>query len=630
MDKSYYSSMFSSFCKRASLVIVDIALFSLANASIVYLTMGGHISSTEYAHILFNYLHFFILSVAVFLINVCFSLYKSIWHFTGTDEIIRSFVSSLLSSFVLFAVDRYLFNGLLKQPGTIPFYAYILMFVLTVLCTCAPRMGYRMFRTILIHSSKFKGHHKKIMIVGCGFMGNFIIDDLAINGYKMGRPVCAVDDDPEKRNKKINGVKIKGTCNDIPELAKKYEIDTIIICLPSASKARQKEIIDIAIQTKCAVKVSPSVSEFLENGAKSGKKVRKVEIKDLLSRPEVTLDKKVCRYLIGETVLVTGGGGSIGSEICNQVARYNPKKIILFDIYENCVFELANDLIRDYGDAMDIIVRIGSVRDQERLNEVFEEFHPGVVFHAAAHKHVPLMEDSPCEAVKNNIFGTYNVALAADKFKVSKMVILSTDKAVNPTNVMGCTKRITEIIVQYMNKKSKNTNYAAVRFGNVLGSHGSVIPTFKKQIERGGPITLTHPDIERYFMTIPEAAQLVCQAGGLARGGEVFVLDMGEPVKIIDLAKNLIKLSGFSVDEIGIEITGLRPGEKLYEELAMESEMETRQTTALEKIYVMQPMDIDDEAFSLMLDSLHDINNENVREKLMKIIPNYHPSDSGN
>ncbi len=626
MGENNYSSKFTAFCKKALLVIVDIALFSLANASIVYLTMGGHITATNYSAIIFNYLHFFLVSLGVYVINKIFGLYESVWHFSGPDEIVREIVAALLSTAFLFGIDRILFNMLIKGNHELPFYAYILMFFLVAVSTCAPRIGYRLFRKTVLCANRFKGKHKHIMIVGGGFMGNFIIDDLAVNGYKAGRPVCAVDDNPAKLHKRINGVKIEGCCNDIPELAEKFKIDTIVICMPSASKARQKEIIDIAMQTKCTVKISPSVSEFLEDGAKSTKKIRNVEIRDLLSRPEVTLDKKVCRYLVGETVLVTGGGGSIGSEICNQVARYHPKKIIIFDIYENCAFELANDLIRDYGDSTDIIVRIGSVRDMDRLREVFGEFHPGVVFHAAAHKHVPLMEDSPCEAVKNNVFGTYNVAVAADEFKVSKMVILSTDKAVNPTNVMGCTKRITEIIVQYMNKKSKNTNYAAVRFGNVLGSHGSVIPIFKKQIERGGPVTLTHPDIERYFMTIPEAAQLVCQAGGLAKGGEVFVLDMGEPVKIINLAKNLIRLSGFDIDEIGIEITGLRPGEKLYEELAMESELETRQTTALEKIYVMQPMNIDDGEFSKMLDSLHDINDENVREKLMKIVPNYKPT----
>ena len=342
----------------------------------------------------------------------------------------------------------------------------------------------------------------------------------------------------------------------------------------------------------------------------SSRKIRNVDIADLLSRPEVKLDKKVCRYLIGETVLVTGGGGSIGAELCAQVARYSPKTIVIFDIYENCAFELQNELKDRYGDAIDIEVRIGSVRDMDRLREVFEEF-----------------EDSPCEAVKNNVFGTYNVALICDEFKVEKMVILSTDKAVNPTNVMGCTKRICEIIVQHMNAVSENTEYVAVRFGNVLGSHGSVIPIFKKQIEQGGPVKVTHPDITRYFMTIPEAAQLVCQAGGLAKGGEVFVLDMGEPVKIMDLAANLIRLSGFTPEEIPIEIVGLRPGEKLFEELSMDSELDTREKTANEKIFVNQPLDIDPEKFARMMDELKDINNENVRSVLKKYIITYHPSE---
>jgi FlaA1/EpsC-like NDP-sugar epimerase len=475
--------------------------------------------------------------------------------------------------------------------------------------------------SIVAHASS---KNKRIMIVGAGFMGNFVIDTLINDGFSHGRPVVAVDDNPSKYRKKINGVKVLGKCCDIPALTEKYNIDQIVICIPSASKTRQKEIINIAMQTKADIKISPSVEEMLEDGGK--RKVRKVNITDLLSRPEVKLDKKICRYLIDKTILVTGGGGSIGSEICMQVARYTPKTIVVFDIYENCAFELANELHDKYNDDIDIQVRIGSVRDINRLREIFEEFHPDVVFHAAAHKHVPLMEDSPCEAVKNNVFGTYNVAQIADEFKVPKMVILSTDKAVNPTNVMGCTKRITEVIVQYMNKKSKNTDYAAVRFGNVLGSHGSVIPIFEKQIEEGGPVKVTHPDITRYFMTIPEAAQLVCQAGGLAKGGEVFVLDMGEPVKIMKLAKDLIRLSGFTVDEIGIEIIGLRPGEKLYEELAMDSEMATRQKTANEKIYVTQPIDIDDDQFERMLNSLEDINNDNVREKLMAIVPNYVPA----
>ncbi|MBQ3904456.1 MAG: polysaccharide biosynthesis protein, partial [Eubacterium sp.] len=424
----------------------------------------------------------------------------------------------------------------------------------------------------------------------------------------------------------INGVKVVGNCSQIPYFADKYRIDQIIFCIPSATKTRQKEIIDLCMQTDCTIKISPSIEEMYDET--SSHRIRNVDISDLLSRPEVKLDKKVCRYLIGETVLVTGGGGSIGAELCAQVARYSPKAIIIFDIYENCAFELQNELKDRYGDVIDIDVRIGSVRDIDRLREVFEEYRPGVVFHAAAHKHVPLMEDSPCEAVKNNVFGTYNVALMCDEFKVKKMVILSTDKAVNPTNVMGCTKRICEVIVQHMEEVSKNTEYVAVRFGNVLGSHGSVIPIFKKQIEQGGPVKVTHPDITRYFMTIPEAAQLVCQAGGLAKGGEVFVLDMGEPVKIVDLARNLIRLSGFTEDEIPIEFVGLRPGEKLYEELSMDSEIETRERTANEKIFVNQPMEIDVNKFNSMMKALENINNDNVREVLTQFISTYHPSEN--
>lgn len=615
----------SSVCKKAVIVVVDLILFFFANACIVYLTMGGHIRAMDYSNILFNYLHLFLMSALLFIINMALGLYNSVWHFAGIDEISRNLISSFILSGALFAADRFIFRDLLHISGWLPFYAYFLMFVLEFVALCAPRIGFRFYKRLQHQTFKFSKHKKKTMIVGAGFMGDFFINQLIVNNFQDGYPVLAVDDNPAKRNKRINGVKVKGTCEDIPMLAKRYDIDIILICLPSASKARQKEIIDLAMKTKCTVKISPSANEFLEEGGKS-RRIRNIEITDLLARPEVKLDKKVCRYLIGQTVLVTGGGGSIGSEICSQVARYTPKQIVVFDIYENCAFELANELNRKYGDDIDIQVRIGSVRDTKRLHEIFDEFRPDVVFHAAAHKHVPLMEDSPCEAVKNNVFGTYNVAVICDEYKVKKMVTLSTDKAVNPTNVMGCTKRITEIIMQYMSTVSKNTVYTAVRFGNVLGSHGSVIPIFKKQIEQGGPITLTHPDIERYFMTIPEAAQLVCQAGGLAVGGEVFVLDMGEPVKIMDLAKNMIKLAGYEIDEIGIKITGLRPGEKMYEELAMESEMDTRRTTALEKIYVTRPMEINESFFNSIMETLNDINNENIREKLSEIVPNYHPA----
>lgn len=611
--------------RRAMLGVLDIMLFALANCSICYLTMSGHIMATDYKYMIFNYLHFGLTSVLLVGINSAFGLYRSVWYFAGSDEIVKSFLGALVNAVQLFLCDRFLFAKLLHTKGHLPYYAYILFFVLMFVATLIPRIGYRILRRSVHNLVGRRNGQKRIMIVGAGFMGNFIIDELRNDHYREGRPVIALDDKPAKYKKRINGVKIVGICDDLPRLTEKYKIDEIIFCIPSAAPARRRDLVNLAMRTKANVKISPSVQEFWENG-NGAQRIRNVEISDLLSRPEVTLDKKICRYLIGKTILVTGGGGSIGSEICMQVARYNPDKIVIFDIYENCAFELFNALNEKYNGEIDVYVRIGSVRDTKRLDEVFAEFHPDVVFHAAAHKHVPLMETSPCEAVKNNVFGTYNVAIAADKFKVPKMVILSTDKAVNPTNVMGATKRLTEIIIQYMNTVSQNTRYAAVRFGNVLGSHGSVIPIFQHQIAQGGPVCVTHKDITRYFMTIPEAAQLVCQAGGLALGGEVFVLDMGEPVKIMDLAKNLIRLSGFTEEEIPIKITGLRPGEKLYEELAMEEEMQNRQRTANKKIFVTQPVEIDKDRFAAMLEDLANITPENVRTVLMRYVPNYHPA----
>lgn len=611
--------------RRAMLGVLDIMLFALANCSICYLTMSGHIMATDYKYMIFNYLHFGLTSVLLVGINSAFGLYRSVWYFAGSDEIVKSFLGALVNAVQLFLCDRLLFAKVLHTKGYLPYYAYILFFVLMFVATLIPRIGYRILRRYVHNLVGRRDGQKRIMIVGAGFMGNFIIDELRNGHYREGRPVIALDDNPAKYKKRINGVKIVGICDDLPRLTEKYKIDEIIFCIPSAPPARRRDLVNLAMGTKANVKISPSVQEFWENG-NGAQRIRNVEISDLLSRPEVTLDKKICRYLIGKTILVTGGGGSIGSEICMQVARYNPDKIVIFDIYENCAFELFNALNEKYNGEIDVYVRIGSVRDTKRLDEVFAEFHPDVVFHAAAHKHVPLMETSPCEAVKNNVFGTYNVAVAADKFKVPKMVILSTDKAVNPINVMGATKRLTEIIIQYMNTVSQNTRYAAVRFGNVLGSHGSVIPIFQHQIAHGGPVCVTHKDITRYFMTIPEAAQLVCQAGGLALGGEVFVLDMGEPVKIMDLAKNLIRLSGFAEGEIPIKITGLRPGEKLYEELAMEEEMQSRQRTANKKIFVTQPVEIDKDRFAAMLEDLANITPETVRTVLMRYVPNYHPA----
>lgn len=620
----FQDNKFSKYLKYAIVAIMDMGLAFLCNVLICYFTENGHITGVSYTHVLFSYVHLILLCAATIVINFALGLYRSVWSYAGMDELARGLVASLLLSAYLFGIDRIIYSIILCR-GALAYYAYIIYFIFVSFSFIVPRFMFRLLKTASITAFNRSNRKGRVLIVGAGFMGNFVIDALRNEGYVAGYPIIAVDDNPAKHGKKINGVKVVGNCEDIPRLVEKYNIDQIIICFPSATKARQREVIDLSIQTGAKVKISPSVEEMFDKS--SSKKVRNVDISDLLSRPEITLDRKICRYLIGKTVLVTGGGGSIGSELCMQVAKYNPKTIVIFDIYENCAFELQNELLDRYGEEIEIAVRIGSVRDIDRVREIFEEFHPNVVFHAAAHKHVPLMEDSPCEAVKNNVFGTYNVALVSDEYKVDRMVILSTDKAVNPTNVMGCTKRITELIVQYMAEKSSGTVYTAVRFGNVLGSHGSVIPIFKKQIEKGGPVKVTHPDIERYFMTIPEAAQLVCQAGGLAKGGEVFVLDMGEPVKIMDLAENLIRLSGFTTDEIKIEITGLRPGEKLYEELSLKSELDTREKTQNEKIYVNQPLVIDHNKIENMLEELATVNDSNVREILMKYIRTYHPKD---
>lgn len=627
-EMDFKNSKIKAALRKWMLAFIDIALFAASNYGICYVVGGGNISQFGYHSTLWNAYHAIGLSIIVVFINYLFKLYKSVWTFAGTKEIMNCIQASFFDTLALYLVDRIIFRMILHQ-SILPAYAYVLEFAIMIVCTCAPRIGYRILRNEFRGNSIIltKKHQlKRVMIVGAGYTGNVIISDLKTNQNNKYMPVVAVDDNPAKRGKRLQGIKIAGSCDEIPQLVKAYDVDEIIICIPSADKKILNKIYKIAVSTEKVVKTTPSMQEILKDSTKM-RHTRNVEINDILARDEVKLDIRVCRYLIDTTILVTGGGGSIGSEICNQCARYNPKTIIIFDIYENCAFELANELKDQYGDSINIQVRIGSVRDIERLEEVFEEFKPDVVFHAAAHKHVPLMEDSPCEAVKNNVIGTYNVALTADKFKVPKMVILSTDKAVNPTNVMGATKRLTEVIVQYMNEASENTRYAAVRFGNVLGSHGSVIPIFKKQIEKGGPVCVTHPDITRYFMTIPEAAQLVCQAGGLAKGGEIFVLDMGEPVRIMDLAENLIRLSGFTVEEIGIKITGLRPGEKLYEELAMDEELKTRQKTANEKIFVNQPARIGKEQFTQMIESLQDIDESNVREKLQQFVPNYHPAD---
>lgn len=566
---------------------------------------------------------------AVFIVlYYAFKIYSSMWEYAGLREVLNVAVATIIGGISGLAIDiimsKFHLASSMLQNGCFDAFFYVFGTLVAMILVAGMRIGYRLVRRYYRESALKKNEKlNRVMIVGAGDMGMIIINELEVNNYARGKPIIAVDDNPLKVGKRIRGIPVKGTCDQIPELAKKYNIDTIILCLPSVGSDRQTEILRIAVKTGCKLKTSPSLLEMTDTS--QGGRIRDVNITDLLSRPEIELNKDVCSYINDQVILVTGGGGSIGSEICRQVSKYHPKKIVVFDIYENNAYLLKQQLDAYHHGNPEIDIRIGSVRDQKRLREIFDEFHPSIVFHAAAHKHVPLMEDSPKEAVKNNVFGTFNVASIAVEYNVKRFVNISSDKAVNPANVMGATKRITEMIVQYFERKCQNsTIFAAVRFGNVLGSSGSVIPIFTEQIKNGGPVMVTHPDITRYFMTIPEAAQLVVQAGGLAKGGEIFVLDMGEPVKIVTLAENLIMLSGYKpYTDIEIRFSGLRPGEKLYEELVLDEESSERKMTANNKIFVTKPVEMDDKLFEKELENLKNATDKNVRSIIKTIVPNY-------
>ena len=469
---------------------------------------------------------------------------------------------------------------------------------------------------------------KDILIVGAGQAGGLIINDIINNTTFKYRIVGIIDDNSEKIGSSICGYTILGGRKDIYKICDKEHVDEIVIAIPSLERESLSELIEICNKTTCNVKVLPNIEQLIDVGAVTYNKTKKIEIEDLLARDPIVLnDREIASDIEGETILVTGGGGSIGSELCRQIARYNPNRIVVLDIYENNAYDLQNELAEMYP-WLNVSVVIASIRDKARVEDVISEYKPKIIFHAAAHKHVPLMEYNPCEAIKNNIFGTYNVAAAADKFGVEKFVMISTDKAVNPTNVMGATKRFCEMIIQSLQTVSK-TEYVAVRFGNVLGSNGSVVPLFKRQIEKGGPITVTHKEITRYFMTIPEAAQLVLQASYYANGGEIFVLDMGKPIKIYDLAYNMIKLSGHKPGvDIQIEVTGLRPGEKLYEELLIKN-TETSKKTANSRIFIEESTYNDlnaiKESFVLFEKAIQENDYEEIRKVLMKYVTTYHP-----
>lgn len=543
-------------------------------------------------------------------------LYQSIWSYVSICEIERTLIASMLSAALHFFGNYFFF-------GKMPVSYYLMGWIFEFIFITGIRYSYRMLRILKRHLEKNRIPLKNTMIIGGGEAGRILIKELMNSKHLTTKVCCIIDDDKEKQGRLLNGVRIVGGRDDIMAAAHIYHIEKIIFAIPTATVHQRREILNICKETGCELMVLPGIYQLV-NGEVSVQKLRNVSVEELLGRETIQVNlNEIMGYVQNQVVMVTGGGGSIGSELCRQIAGHHPKELIIFELYENNAYEIQQELIREYPDLL-LTVLIGSVRDTKRMNSVFEKYRPDIVYHAAAHKHVPLMEDSPNEAVKNNVFGTYKTAMAASSYGTKKFVLISTDKAVNPTNIMGATKRICEMIVQNLNKQSK-TEFVAVRFGNVLGSNGSVIPLFKKQIQEGGPVTVTHPDIIRYFMTIPEAVSLVLQAGAYAKGGEIFVLDMGEPMKIDTLARNLIKLSGYTPDvDIKIQYTGLRPGEKLYEELLLSEE--GLKKTANNMIYIGKPIEMDHDRFLTELMKLKNLPDDAlplVREAIAGLVPAY-------
>lgn len=560
-----------------------------------------------------------VVTFGVFLIR---RMYHYIWRTVNVWDVFSMIVSVFLAFAPAFLLCAF-FD--LHLPKSI----WFIMLVLQICGLVGERCAFRFLLVFRSYLSTLRHNDQRIMLIGAGAAGRVLAREISSSEHIKGRLCCVIDDSPAKIGKYMDGVQIVGGRDCIVEAAKKYEITQIIFAIPTATHQEKADILNICKLTGCRLRVLPGLYQLV-NGEVSLAAVQDVQVEDLLGRKPVQLDtQSVSQFLEKKVVLVTGGGGSIGSELCRQIMRYRPRQLLIFDIYENCAYELEMELHNKYGADINVVTLIGSIRDIKRLDEVFETYHPSVVFHAAAHKHVPLMEVSPAEAVKNNVFGTKNLLTSAAEHGVERFVQLSTDKAVNPTNVMGCTKRICEMLIQTF---AKNTSMKcmAVRFGNVLGSHGSVIPLFEEQIKNGGPVTITHPDIVRYFMTIPEAAQLVLQAGGLAQSGSIYVLDMGEPVKIMDLATRLIRFYGYEPNvNMEIKVTGLRPGEKLYEELMLDSEQDRMTKTAHDKIFIAPPMQIDLAAFYEELQNLrHDAehNDEGVVLSLQRMVGTYHPN----
>ncbi len=613
--------------KMLTLVIVDLLLiFCSYFVAFIFRFKYTDISIAEIVVMYESYISkIFLMSLIFIGIFMAFKQYKSIWSIASIDEFLRGIIATALGTSVVLVISC-------LDKRRIPLMVTIMAGIMIMVFCNGIRIGWRVVRrTLIFITDRSNGNYKRVLVVGAGGAGALVANEYKKNPQYKKKVVAFVDDFSEKRGTYVSGVKVLGDRYDIPTVVESQRIEEIIIAISELKEVELKKILDECKKTTAQVKIMPGVSEVID-GKFSVKKIRDVDVEDLLGREPIKLDfSGISSYIENKVIMVTGGGGSIGSELCRQIAKFNPKELIIFDIYENNAYDLQNELLRKYKN-LNLKTLIGSVRDRKRLNSIFKEYRPQVVFHAAAHKHVPLMEDSPGEAIKNNVLGTLNTAELASEYGVERFVLISTDKAVNPTNVMGATKRMCEMVIQSIDKES-DTEFVAVRFGNVLGSNGSVVPLFKKQIAEGGPVTLTHKDITRYFMTIPEASQLVLQAGAYARGGEIFVLDMGEPVKIYDLAENLIRLSGYIPnEEIEIKVTGLRPGEKLYEELLMNEEGLSE--TPHKKIFIGRPGEFKLEKVKNNINTLLDVvkigNKEKLREKLQEVVPTYRNPDEDN
>ena len=605
--------------RRVCYVLIDIGIVILASVGALLVRFEFSMDAVPkyYLEIIWEMLPI-TLPVAI-VIFTAFRLYSTLWYYAGATELLYLSAGCIVDTLFNTVLILYAYRNI-EYP--MPRSWYFLYGALLLIMVFISRFSLRGFKTISSRRNQ-TGKMKRVLIVGAGEAGNAIIKEIVNSRYVNMKIVGIVDDDKTKRGKFMHGIKVIGDRNDIIDIAESRRVDEIIIAMPSTSAQEMKQILDICKQTACELKRLPGMFQLV-NGDVSISKLKDVDVNDLLGREPIKVDlDSIMGYVANKVVMVTGGGGSIGSELCRQVASHNPKQLVIVDIYENSTYDIQLELKRKYPD-LNLVVLIASIRNTKRMDDIFRIYRPEIVYHAAAHKHVPLMEDSPNESVKNNVLGTWKVVQAADKYKVKRFVMISTDKAVNPTNIMGATKRICEMIIQTYNNRSE-TEYVAVRFGNVLGSNGSVIPLFKKQIEEGGPVTVTHPDIIRYFMTIPEAVSLVLQAGAYAKGGEIFVLDMGEPVKIVDLAKNLILLSGHKPDEdIQIVFTGLRPGEKLYEEMLMKEE--GMQDTANKLIHIGKPIHMDEERFLRQLEELKEYvvtEPDDIREWVQRIVPTY-------